>query len=57
MYHHEQRADGLDIRPGDIVVMPGKRGVTAWRVVSVAERITIMPMPSHATETERGKKE
>ena len=53
VFHHEQRAEGLDIRPGDIIVMPGGRGVMAWRVVSVAEMITIIPIESHAKKKER----
>ena len=48
MFHHEQRAEGLDIRPGDIIVIPGGRGVTAWRVVDVVSRITIAPLKSEA---------
>jgi|GEM_PF-6113917 len=48
VYHHEQPATGLDIRPGDIIVMPGGRGVTAWRVVNVTSRITIAPLKSEA---------
>ena len=44
VYHHEQRAKTGDIRAGDIIVMPGSLGVTAWEVVSVKDRITIIPL-------------
>lgn len=53
VYHHDQQARGLDIRPGDIVVMPGQMGATAWRVARVDTRIEITPLRSKRAKRER----
>ena len=43
VYHHEQRVKVGEVRAGDIIVMPGSVGVTAWEVMSVTDHIAIIP--------------